>query len=82
MSFHPLDGMSATVDFGIYADRNFINRVGGHSVEVRPSEWDEWWKLFNTGTFLYQDLIRRKGLSIVVVDNSLEEDFKNDKSRQ
>lgn len=66
------DNLSANIQFAIYNEKN--ERVGTQNYEYRNEQFNEFWLAFNSGKFLYEELIK-KSLLPITLDDTIEMDF-------
>ena len=67
-------GLMATVKFDVIGDNGKV--VQTKTLTYKPSEFNAFWTDFNSGKFLYEELVEKQNLD-VVVPNSVEQDFVN-----
>lgn len=64
--------LSAILTFGVYDESN--KRIDTVTKLYTDDEFNEFWTNFNSGKFLYEELVRKEALSVTVPD-STEDDF-------
>lgn len=64
--------LTANIQFAVYNERN--ERVGTHNYEYRNEQFNTFWNEFNSGKFLYEELVKKSQLNMQL-DASIENDF-------